>query len=215
MVAGLALTACQSSSGATGAASSSATPTETAAGTISSASAGASTEPTLPPATGAGAAAGSGSGGGSTDCRAANLKASFGTTASDQTTIPVNLQNTGPTCVMDGFPGVDASGKAGKEPIAIPVSRDTTSYQKVTLATNQTAQFVISYSQAGTDPGTQFVPSFFTITPPNTTSSLTLKVPSGVYYYMDYSANGSGPSGTDQLPGTTISPVTTGPTDAG
>ena len=138
LVGAVLLTACAGSSNAGG------SPSSTSSVSVSSTTP-TSTTTTSAPATGT--AAQPGTSGGTPECKAANLKLSFGTgnAAAGHFYLPIDFTNTGSTpCLMRGWPGVSyVTGTNGTQ-VGQPAQRTGTIGAAVTLAPNAVASSVVS-----------------------------------------------------------------------
>lgn len=121
---------------------------------------------------------GSNSGSGYAVCQAGDLKISLA--GNDKLTSQyvqwVQLANdTSTPCTMDGFAGVNLVGSAsGNSNYTWPLDRDSDSYSKITLQAGESAYFGIKYLAWASGDGTDFNVANVVLTPPNTTTSVTL-----------------------------------------
>lgn len=180
---GLAVTGCASSTSSTPSAAATATvtistqPAESAQAATASQTAAASTGSTT-------ASSGSGSG---SDCTVADLKIALGQTTgtgTGQVDQQVDMTNTGQSsCTMDGFPGVNLVGTADNNvggtfsPLTWSLTRASVSYTPATLAPGQATHFDIMYlpwESSAASSSLEMKVTELVITPPNTTSQVTL-----------------------------------------
>ena len=111
-------------------------------------------------------------------CQASGLKISLDgqNKLSSQIVEWVQLSNTTSTpCTMDGFAGVNLVGSAhGESNYAWPLTRDSESYSKIVLTPGESAYFGIKYLPWASGDGTEINVANIVLTPPNTTTSITL-----------------------------------------
>lgn len=119
----------------------------------------------------------SGSSGYST-CQASGLKISLSgqNDISSQIVQWVQLANaTSTPCTMDGFAGVNLVGSAsGQSNYSWSLDRDSESYSTITLNAGESAYFGIKYLPWAAGDSTEFSVANIVLTPPNTTTSVTL-----------------------------------------
>jgi len=179
LVGGLTLAGCQANGGSSASGSNSTTQaggtasagavnavsTGTAAASGSTSQAGSSTS-------------GSNSGSSYAVCQASDLKISLAgdNKLTSQIVQWVQLSNdTSTPCTMDGFAGVNLVGSAsGNSNYTWPLDRDSESYSKITLQAGESAYFGIKYLAWASGDGTDFNVANVVLTPPNTTTSITL-----------------------------------------
>ena len=132
---------------------------------------------------------GSGSSGGSTAtsyriCQSSDLRISLASqdNISSQIIQWVQLTNAASTpCTMDGFAGVNLVGSANAKPgYSWPLGRDSESYSKITLQVGESAYFGIKYLPWASGDGSELSVADIVLTPPNTTTSVTLPWKAGV-----------------------------------
>ncbi|WP_030410161.1 DUF4232 domain-containing protein [Streptomyces sp. NRRL S-1448] len=133
-------------------------------------------------ASGGGGAAGSGV----QRCHTSGLKAVFATgedatpdpNAGGATTTSIVLTNKGSrTCVIGGFAGVDLKSRNGGQIWSL--ARSSAKHGSITLKPGDSTDFTINLGMAGKNEEHPWVPAFAAVTPPNETTSLTLKWPWG------------------------------------
>lgn len=219
LAAGVALTACSSSSdkddsagkGTPSTASASADPgADTTAGDTggSTATPTATSAPTsaAPSKAAEGSTGGSGSSAGTARCQTANLGFSFAPGSGAQAVgspggIGVVLTNKGGACALQGFPGVDIVSKSGTH---WSLARQSKSTGKVTLKPGAKASFEITYlpfDSTNSGGSVAFHAASIVVTPPDETHSSTLK--------WDGFADVMDQSGATH-PGTYVGPVVSG-----
>ena len=132
---------------------------------------------------------GNGSSGGSTAtsygiCQSSDLRISLASqdNISSQIVQWVQLTNAASTpCTMDGFAGVNLVGSANAKPgYSWPLGRDSESYSKITLQVGESAYFGIKYLPWASGDGSELSVADIVLTPPNTTTSVTLPWKAGV-----------------------------------
>lgn len=121
---------------------------------------------------------GGGGNSGSSICQAGDLNVSLASQneVSGQIIQWVQLENkTAKACTMDGFAGVDLVGSAnGKSDYDWPLGRDSEHYSKFTLKAGESAYFGIKYLPWASGDGTKIDVAKIKLTPPNTTTTVTL-----------------------------------------
>lgn len=175
---GLTLAGCQS--GGSGGAASGAGATTPAGGVSSTGTSTSTTAAASSVSTGqssTGSTSGS-SGSKSEVCQAGDLDISLASQndVSNQVIQWVQLENkTSTACTMDGFAGVDLIGSAnGKPDYDWPLGRDSEHYSKFTLNPGESAYFGIEYLPWASGDGTKIDVAKIRLTPPNTTTTVTL-----------------------------------------
>jgi Protein of unknown function (DUF4232) len=88
----------------------------------------------------------------------------------------VQLENsTSSPCTMDGFAGVNLVGSAnGQSNYTWPLTRDSESYSQIVLKSGESAYFGIKYLPWASGDGSEINVANIVLTPPNTTTSITL-----------------------------------------
>jgi hypothetical protein len=86
--------------------------------------------------------------------------------------------DSGHTCVVGGFPGVDLTGGS----VTWSLTRQAANYQVITLHPGDTTDFSITFLP---DPNGKWTPRTVTVTPPNETTSVTLTWPWGPVLLQD------------------------------
>ncbi|MET7797170.1 DUF4232 domain-containing protein [Streptomyces decoyicus] len=118
-------------------------------------------------------------------CHTSGLKAVFATgedatpapDADGPTTTSIVLTNKGSsTCKIGGFPGVDLKSENGQ---SWSLRRSSAKHTSITLAPGDSTDFTINLGLANKDEAHPWMPASVTVTPPNETTSLTLKWPWG------------------------------------
>jgi len=187
---GLSLAGCQSNSG-NGASGSGATTKASSTSGASGAAVNVNTNVnaqstnTSSTATASSGATDSQSGGGSSDsgsnygiCQASGLKISLDgqNGVSSQIVEWVQLTNvTSTSCTMDGFAGVNLVGSAsGQSNYTWPLTRDSEGYSEITVKPGESAYFGIKYLPWASGDGAEINVANIVLTPPNTTTSITL-----------------------------------------
>ncbi|GAB7031461.1 DUF4232 domain-containing protein [Streptomyces sp. NPDC021749] len=131
------------------------------------------------------AGGGGGAGSGVERCHTSGLKASFATggdaapdpDADGPTTTSVVLTNKGSrACRIGGFAGVDLKSENGGERWSL--ARSSAKHGSITLGPGDSTDFTINLLMTKEDEGF-YQPAFADITPPNETTSLTIKWPWG------------------------------------
>ncbi|MFG2398043.1 DUF4232 domain-containing protein [Streptomyces lydicus] len=134
---------------------------------------------------GAHATGGGGAGSGVERCHTSGLKAAFATggdaapdpDATGGTTTSVVLTNKGShTCKIGGFPGVDLKSENGGERWSL--TRSSAKHGSITLQPGDSTDFTINVLLTKEEEGF-YQPAFADVTPPNETTSLTIKWPWG------------------------------------
>ena len=120
----------------------------------------------------------SNSGSGDGICQASDLTISLDgqNAVSSQIVEWVQLTNTTSTpCTMDGFAGVNLVGSAsGQSNYTWPLTRDSEDYSKIVVKPGESAYFGIKYLPWASGDGTEINVANIVLTPPNTTTSITL-----------------------------------------
>ncbi|KUL34407.1 flagellar motor protein MotB [Streptomyces sp. NRRL F-4489] len=125
-------------------------------------------------------------GSGAQRCHTSGLKASFATgedaapdpNAGGATTTSIVLTNKGSrACVIGGFPGVDLKSENGGQVWSL--TRSSAKHGSITLGPGDSTDFTINLALAKDDEEHFWMPAFVAVTPPNETTSLTLKWPWG------------------------------------
>lgn len=203
VVAGLALSACDSNGSVTASSSSGPNATQSTTGSTTggttnpvSPSNGPTSDPNGSPAAGQPTRGnGSGTGGGSAAavCQTANLSfSSSGGMAQGE--VLINLKNTGSTtCSMHGFPGVDLKGRDG----TVSATRTTMAVPTVTLSPGQTTDFTLHYPPNNSG-GSGVTFTSVVVTPPNETHSHTMSLGINI------------PADSNSAPTITVDPVGAG-----
>ena len=146
---------------------------------------------------------GSDSGSGYGICQVGELKISLDgeNSVSSQVIEWVQLTNTGSApCTMDGFAGVNLVGSAsGQSNYTWPLTRDSEAYSEITVKSGESAYFGIKYLPWASGDGAEISVANIVLTPPNTTTSITLPWSVGVML-QDASTT----------PGTYLTPVSLG-----
>jgi flagellar capping protein FliD len=182
LMGGLTLAGCQGTS--TNSASGSNATTQATSGASAAAvnvqstnTAGSEGTATATPQPDSGSNSGSGNSGYST-CQAGDLKISLSgqNNVSSQVIQWVQLSNdTSTPCTMDGFAGVNLVGSAsGKSDYSWSLERDSESYSKITLQAGEAAYFGIKYLPWASGDSAPINVAKIVLTPPNTTTSVTL-----------------------------------------
>ena len=187
---GLALAGCQANGGSGASGSGATTTTTTAASAAAVNAQSTNTTSTSSTATagsgattsqsGGGSDGGSSSNSGSSDgiCQASDLKISLAgqNAVSSQIVEWVQLTNTTSTpCTMDGFAGVNLVGSAsGRSNYTWPLTRDSEGYSQIVVKPGESAYFGIKYLPWASGDGTEINVANIVLTPPNTTTSITL-----------------------------------------
>lgn len=126
----------------------------------------------------------SGDGAATRTCQAGDLDISLSgqNEVSGQIIEWIQLSNkTSQPCTMDGFAGVDLVGAAnGKSDYAWPLGRDSEKYSKVTLNPGEAAYFGITYLPWASGDGNKLAVTKIRLTPPNTTTTVTLSFSASV-----------------------------------
>jgi len=188
LVGGLTLAGCQANGGGSANDGSGSNSTASASSTASAAGAGAvnvvSTNTAAATDPAATSQAGSSTSGSNSDsssyaiCQASGLKISLSgqNTVSGQVIQWVQLSNnTSTPCRMDGFAGVNLVGTAsGDSDYTWPLGRDSESYSKITLQAGESAYFGIKYLPWTSGDSAPINVVKIVLTPPNTTTSVTL-----------------------------------------
>ncbi|KUJ69791.1 flagellar motor protein MotB [Streptomyces albus subsp. albus] len=132
------------------------------------------------------AAPGGQAGSGVQRCHTSGLKAAFAMgedaapdpNADGATTTSVVLTNTsGRSCKIGGFAGVDLKSENGGQVWSL--QRSSAKYGSITLGPGDSTDFTINLALAKEDEEHTWMPAFVAVTPPNETTSLTLKWPWG------------------------------------
>ncbi|MFD7663197.1 DUF4232 domain-containing protein [Streptomyces sp. NPDC059788] len=213
-VAGLTLTACSGSDGASGTKAAAHMDAGSAAAGSEGAGSSAAAQGSEPEAgsearTGSGAKAeakagapgkqsGSSSGGrggkagsGVERCHTSNLTAAFATgedatpdpDAGGSTTTSIVLTNkSSRTCKIGGFAGVDLTSENGGQRWSL--TRSSAKHGSITLGPGDSTDFTVNLGMAKDDEGS-YQPAHAVVTPPNETTSLTLKWPWGPLVHQD------------------------------
>ncbi|WP_369388055.1 DUF4232 domain-containing protein [Streptomyces sp. CG1] len=174
-VAGLSLTACNSSDKGSSDSSGSSTPSQSAASQDSGSSSTGGSGVSSGKGTGTGQSGTSGggtaAGGGSGACKTAHLAFSTSGGMAEGELI-VNLKNTGSTsCTLKGFPGVDLRSKDG----SLSAKRGRLAAVPVSVKPGAETRFTLHY-QPNNSGGTGETFTSLVVTPPNETHSHTLPV---------------------------------------
>ncbi|MFC9241100.1 DUF4232 domain-containing protein [Streptomyces decoyicus] len=118
-------------------------------------------------------------------CHTSGLTAAFATgedatpdpDAGGSTTTSIVLTNKGgSTCKIGGFPGVDLKSENGQ---SWSLRRSSAKHTSITLAPGDSTDFTLNLALAKSDEAHPWMPASVTVTPPNETTSLTLKWPWG------------------------------------
>ena len=188
---GLTLAGCQVNGGSNASGSSATTKTTSAASAAGVNAQSTNTASTTSTATASSTATTSQSGGGSNSgsvssnsgsnygiCQASDLRISLDgqNSVSSQIVEWVQLANTSSTpCTMDGFAGVNLVGSAsGQSNYTWPLTRDSESYSEIVVKPGESAYFGIKYLPWASGDGTEINVANIVLTPPNTTTSVTL-----------------------------------------
>ena len=188
---GLALAGCQANGGSSASGSGATTTTTTAASAAAVNAQSTNTTSTSSTATAGSGATTSQSGGGSDSggvssnsgssdgiCQASDLKISLAgqNAVSSQIVEWVQLTNTTSIpCTMDGFAGVNLVGSAsGQSNYTWPLTRDSEAYSQIVVKPGESAYFGIKYLPWASGDGTEINVANIVLTPPNTTTSVTL-----------------------------------------
>ena len=184
---GLALAGCQANGGSSASGSGATTTTTTAASAAAVNAQSTNTTSTSSTTTAGSGATTSQSGGGSNSggsgsndgiCQASDLKISLAgqNAVSSQIVEWVQLTNTTSTpCTMDGFAGVNLVGSAsGQSNYTWPLTRDSEAYSQIVVKPGESAYFGIKYLPWASGDGTEINVANIVLTPPNTTTSITL-----------------------------------------
>ncbi|WP_405408748.1 DUF4232 domain-containing protein [Streptomyces decoyicus] len=118
-------------------------------------------------------------------CHTSGLTAAFATgedatpdpNGEGPTTTSIVLTNKGSsTCKIGGFPGVDLKSESGQ---SWSLRRSSAKHTSITLGPGDSTDFTINLGLAEKDEAHPWMPASVTVTPPNETTSLTLKWPWG------------------------------------
>ncbi|MCK7626829.1 DUF4232 domain-containing protein [Streptomyces sp. RS10V-4] len=132
------------------------------------------------------AARGGKAGSGIQRCHTSGLRAAFATgedaapdpNAGGSTTTSIVLTNKGSrACVIGGFAGVDLKSENGGQVWSLV--RSSARHGSITLGPGDSTDFTLNLALAQKDEAHPWMPAFVAVTPPNETTSLTLKWPWG------------------------------------